>query len=166
MAWSAAVLVGQDLSAFDLVGLLGVVRRHDDAASDEAMLQEIVDSLVAMKGAVEGFGDALAGEVVFGGTEATGDQDDVGAVDGDLDGGAKVIAVVADDGLERYGDAEVVEARGEVERVGVLTMRREHLGTDGDDLCKHVWYLMVARAGVNPCDELHGLGRQGVFARR
>jgi hypothetical protein len=87
-----------------------------------------------MEGEVEGFGEALAGEVVFGGAEAAGEKDDVGAVDGDVDGGAEMVAIVADDGLERDGDAEVVEAGGEVERVGVLAMRREHLGANGDDL--------------------------------
>ena len=45
-----------------------------------------------------------------------------------------MVAVVADDGLERDGNAEVVEAGGEVKGVGVLTMRCEHLGDNGDDL--------------------------------
>ena len=46
-------------------------------------------------------------------------------------------AIVADDGLEGDGDAQIVEARGEVEGVGVLAMRCEHLGTDGDDFSNH-----------------------------
>ena len=105
-----------------------------------------------MEREVEGVGDALAGEVVFGGAEAAGEDDDVGAAEGDADGGGEVVAVVADDGLEGDGDAEVVEAGGEVERVGVLAMRREHLGADGDDFSDHVG-SMVARAALNSCDE-------------
>ena len=42
-------------------------------------------------------------------------------------------AVVADDRLERHGDAEVVEDLGDVERVGVGLVRREQLAADGDD---------------------------------
>jgi hypothetical protein len=76
---------------------------------------------------VEGVGDALAGEVVFGGAEAAGEQDDVGAAERDADGFGEVGAVVADDGLEGDGDAEVVETGGEIEGVGVLAMRCEHL---------------------------------------
>ena len=87
-----------------------------------------------MEGELEGFGEALAGEVVFGGAEAAGEKDDVGAVDGGVDGGAEMLPVVTDDGLERDGDAEVVEAGGEEKRVGVLAMRCQHLGANGDDL--------------------------------
>jgi hypothetical protein len=46
-------------------------------------------------------------------------------------------AVVADDGFESYGDAEVVETVGEVEGVGVLAMGRQHFGADGDDFSEH-----------------------------
>ena len=87
---------------------------------------------------VEGLGEALAGEVVFGGAEAAGEEDDVGAVERDGDGRGEVIAVVADDGLEGDRYAEVVEACGEVEGVGVLGKRREHLGPNGDDFSDHV----------------------------
>ncbi len=90
--------------------------------------------MVADERKVEGLGDALAGEVVFGGAEAAGEDDDVGAVEGDVHGRAEVVAVVADDAFEGTGDAEVVETSGEVEGVGVLAMRREHLGANGDDL--------------------------------
>ncbi len=134
LAGRAAVEVGQDLGAFDLVGLLGVVGRHLHVAGGEALLEELEDGLVAEEREIEGFGEALAGEVVLGGAEAAGEKDDVGAVDGDVDGGAEMVAIVADDGLERDGDAEVVEAGGEVKRVGVLAMRCQHLGANGDDL--------------------------------
>lgn len=134
LAGGAAVGVGQDGGAFDLVGLLGVVGRHGHVTGGEALAQEFEEGFVAVEREVEGLGEALAGEVVFGGAEAAGEEDDVGAVEGDIDGRAEVVAVVADDGLEGYGDAEVVEAGGEVEGVGVLTVRREHLGANGDDL--------------------------------
>ena len=46
-------------------------------------------------------------------------------------------AAVADDGFEGDGDADLVELFGEVERVGVLAERGEHLGADGDDFGFH-----------------------------
>ena len=45
---------------------------------------------------------------------------------------------VADDGLEGDGDAEVVELFGEEEGVGVLPVRGEHFGADGDDFSDHI----------------------------
>jgi hypothetical protein len=45
-----------------------------------------------------------------------------------------MVAIVTNDGLERDSHAEVVETSGEVKGVGVLTMRCEHLGANGDDL--------------------------------
>ena len=87
---------------------------------------------------VEGVGDALAGEVVFRGAEAAGEQKDVGAVERDTDGVGEVRTVVADDGFEGDGDAEVVETAREVERVGVLAVRREHFTADGDDFSDHI----------------------------
>ena len=92
------------------------------------------EGFAALEREVEGLGEALAGEVVFGGAEAAGEKDDVGAGERSVNGGDEMIAVVADDGLEGDDDTEVIEAGGEVEGVGVLTVRGQHLGTDGDDL--------------------------------
>ena len=122
------------------VGLADVVGWHGHVAGGEAGLEGGEDVGVAVEGEVEDLGEALAGEVVFCGAEASGEEDDVGAAEGDADGGGEVTAVVADDGLEGDGDAEVVEAGGEVEGVGVLAMRREHLGANGDDFCDHLGY--------------------------
>ncbi len=79
----------------------------------EAGLQRGEYSGVGLQLEAERGGDALAGEVVFGGAETAGEQHDVGAVQRDADGVGEVLAVVADDGLEGDGDAEVVEAGGE-----------------------------------------------------
>ncbi len=134
LAGSAAVAVGEDGRRLRLVGLLGVVGRHVHVAGGEALAGGTRGRRsLRWSGRSRVSATALAGEVVFGGAEAAGEEDDVGAVEGDVDGRAEVVAVVADDGLEGDGDAEVVEAGGEVEGVGVLTMRREHLGANGDD---------------------------------
>ncbi len=44
---------------------------------------------------------------------------------------------VADDGFEGDGNAEIVEAGGEIEGVGVLPEGGEHFGADGDDFSDH-----------------------------
>ncbi len=90
-------------------------------------------SRVQILHSIPGIGEAVAGEVVFGGAKAAGEDEDIGAGEGGADGGGEVPAVVADDSCEGDGDAEVVEAGGEVEGVGVLAMRCEHLGAYGDD---------------------------------
>ncbi len=139
LAGGAAVGVGEDGGAGEDVGLLGVVGRHDDLAGGVALVEVGDDGVVAVELEVEGCGDGFAGEVVFGGAEAAGEEDDVGAGDGDADGGGEVGEVVADDGFEGDGDAEVVESLGEVEGVGVLAEGRQHLGADGDDFSDHVF---------------------------
>jgi len=88
----------------------------------------------------ERVGDAVAREVVFGGTESAGGDDDVSAGERDADGGGEVRGVVAEDGLEGDGNTERVETVGEEERVGVGAVRRQHLGADGDDFSDHgIW---------------------------
>jgi hypothetical protein len=138
LAWGAAVGVGEEGCAVDELGLLGVVGGHGHAAGCKPRLQRQDRGRVGVELEVEGFGGALTGEVVFGGAKAAGEEDDVGAVEGDADGVGEVGAVVADDGFEGDGDAEVVEAGGEIERVGVLAMGRQHFRADSDDFSEHV----------------------------
>jgi hypothetical protein len=141
LAGSGAVGVGEEDGTLEDIGLTDVVGGHGDVAGGEAGLEGGEYGGVAVEGEVEDLGEALAGEVVFSGAEAAGEENDVGAAEGDADGAGEVAAVVADDGLEGDRDAEVVEAGGEVEGVGVLAMRGEHLGADGDDFGDHVWPL-------------------------
>ncbi len=143
LAGGAAVLVVEDDRAVEDVGLLGVVGWHDHLAGGEAFVEGGEDGVVGVDVDAERGGDGLAGEVVFGGAEAAGEDDDVGAGDGDDGGAGEVGEVVADDGLEGDLDAEVVEAFGEVEGVGVLAEGREHLGARGDDFSDHVWWWLL-----------------------
>ena len=69
--------------------------------------------------AVERLGDGVAGDIVFGGSEAAGENQDGGAAHGLAHLGGQAIAVVADDALGDHFDAELVQLRGEVERVGI-----------------------------------------------
>ena len=137
LAGGAALWVLEDGGAFEDVGLLGVVGRHHHLARGEALVERGEDGGVAAKRDAECGGDGFAGEVVFGGAEAAGEEDDVGAGDRDAGGSGEVIEIVADDGLEGDLDAEIVELGGEEERVGVLPVRREHLGAGCDNFCLH-----------------------------
>ena len=139
-AGSAAVLVFEDGSAVEDVGLLGVVGRHDHLAGGETFVECGENGVVGVEADAKRGGDGFAGEVVFGGAEAAGEDDDVGARECDEGGAGEVREIVADDGLEGDLDAEVVEAVGEVEGVGVLAEGREHLGAGGDDFSDHVLF--------------------------
>ena len=59
-------------------------------------------------------GDRLAGEVVLGGAEAAGHDDDVGALEGALDRLGEALEVIADGGLVVEVDADGGEAGGDV----------------------------------------------------
>ena len=137
LAGRAAGFVLQQDGAVDDVGLLFVVGRHGDAPRQEFELQREKGFIVTMKREAERCGDCLAGKVIFRGAEAAGENDDVGAADRDGGGGGEMVEVIADDGFEGDRDAELVEGSGEVKRVGVLTVRRQHLGTGGDDFGDH-----------------------------
>ena len=137
LAGGAAVGVFEEDGAVEDVGLFGVVGGHGDLAGGESLVERGEDGGVGAEVDVECGGGGFAGEVVFGGAEAAGEDDDVGAGDGDGGGAGEVREVVADDGLEGDLYAEVVEAVGEVEGVGVLTVGREHLGAGSDDFSDH-----------------------------
>ena len=49
----------------------------------------------------------------------------------------QILVPVAHDGLECDGDADAIELFREVKRVGVLAVRGEHLGANGDDFGFH-----------------------------
>ncbi len=86
----------------------------------------------------EGGGDRFAGEVVVGRAEAAGHDDEVGAVEGALEGVDDAVEVVAHDGLEVEVDAEGGQARGEPGGVGVDDLAEQDFGAYGDDLGLHV----------------------------
>ena len=83
------------------------------------------------------FGHGLAGEIVFGGSEAAAEDENVGAEQAVLCCGNEAPPIVADDTLENYVDAQQIELLGEVERVGVHAEGREHLGTHRNDFGVH-----------------------------
>ena len=155
------------LRAVEDVGLLGVVRRHGHAARGEALVERGEDVGVAAELEAEGGGDGFAGEVVFGGAEAAGEEDDVGA------GDARSAALVR---CSRLSPTMVLKATwtprslrplGEVERVGVLPEGREHLRAGGDDFSDHdrgcsMKLMRCARMGPT-CHDLSNSNQRSPF---
>ena len=92
---------------------------------------------VAAEGEREGLGDGFAGEVVLGGAQAAHQDQNIDAAESGADGVDEVFAAVADDGLEGYGDSQLVEFFRQIEGIGVLAEGGEHLGADGDDFGFH-----------------------------
>ena len=82
-------------------------------------------------------GRGFAGQVVFRGPQTAHQDDDVGAAQGGADGVDQIPAAIANDGLERDGNADPVQLFRQVKRVGVLPEGSQHLGTDGNDLGFH-----------------------------
>ena len=104
----AASIVEHDC-AFDNVGLLRIVRRHGDAPLGEALVHRGHDRMITFKFHTESSGYALAREVVLGGTETAGDNNDVRTPDGSACNSGEMVEVIADHGLERDNDSQFVE---------------------------------------------------------
>ena len=137
LAGRAAVGVGQQRRTVEDVGLLGVVGRHGDAAGGEALVQPGEQLVVGLHADAERGGNGLARQVVFGGSEAAREHDDVGTGECDAGRAGKMRKRVADNGLEGYLHAQIVQLLREEERVRVLPERRQHFGAGGDNFSDH-----------------------------
>ena len=83
------------------------------------------------------FGHGFARKVIFGGTESADEDDDVGTPHGQFRRGGEIVTVVADDAFEAHFDSQLVQFVGEIERVGVLPVGREHLRAHGNGFGVH-----------------------------
>ena len=137
LSGSGTAIVGQNVGAVDHVGLPFVDFGHLAIGGGEALRQPIGNGGIEDKFAVKRLGDGFAGDIVFGGSEAAGENQDGGAGQGLPHLGGHAFAIVADDALGDHFDAELVQLRGEIERVGIDALAGEHLTADGDDLGVH-----------------------------
>ena len=69
----------------------------------------------------------------------------------DANGIHQILAAVANDGLERHGDANLVELLRKEKRVGVLPVRGEHLRADGDDFRFHKSSFQLLASSFQLC---------------
>ena len=137
LAGSGAAAVLQQLGSGDAVGLLDVVFRHAHAVCGGAGVQGGHHFVIALQFDAERLGHALAREIVLGGAEASGKNNDLGAGERDAAGLQQVLAAVADNGLEDDLDAKLVETPGQEQGIGVLAEGRQELGADRYDLSIH-----------------------------
>ncbi len=117
---SGAFGVGNDCRSLDDIGLLEIVVGHRNAAFGKPSGQCDDQLGVAAHVDTQRFGNSLAGQVVFGGPEATHDADEIDARECCADGADEVAPTVAGDGFEVDGDTDLIELFGQVERIGVL----------------------------------------------
>ena len=87
--------------------------------------------------AAEHSGQGLFGDVVLGGAEPPGDDDDVGISQGAFHAPDDLCAVVADRNLFVYDDAGGVEVLGDGYGVRIHDLADEDFIADGDDRCFH-----------------------------
>ena len=119
------------------VGLLGIVGRHLHAALGEALFEFCHDLRIALQFQSERVGHRFARQIVFGGAEAAGENNDVRTPHGKFSGCGQSFEVVAHNALEAHFNAQFIQFFGEVERVGVLTMGSKQLRANRDDLGVH-----------------------------
>ena len=95
------------------------------------------DPLVGHQFAAEHSGQGLFGDVVLGGSEPPGDDDDVGISQGAFHAPDDLCAVVADRNLFVYDDAGGVEVLGDGYGVRIHDLADEDFIADGDDCRFH-----------------------------
>ncbi len=113
--------------------LAPIVHRHLPAPRRKALLHRLDDRRILIERQVEMRRHHFPREVIVGGTEAAGQDQHAVPRQRVRDVRGQLVAVVADDGLERDRDPKVVEDLRDVERVGVGLLRREQFAAHGDD---------------------------------
>ena len=136
-AGGGAARVGDRAGGGDEHRLLDVALREAEAAGGEEGAQPLLHLFVHVHLLVQAEGDRLAGEVVLGGAEAAGDEDEVGALVGAAYRLRQALEVVADGGNVVHVDAHGRQADGEVLRIGVEDLAEQYLRANGDDLRLH-----------------------------
>src|ERR1022692_795607 len=82
LARCGPAFIRKDDSAFDNVGLFGIVRRHGDAPLGKALIHRSDNVVIALDFDAKRCSHALAREVILRGTKTAGDNDDVRTADG------------------------------------------------------------------------------------
>src|SRR5581483_1040094 len=112
---------------------LEIVLRNRDAPRRGAGMQGGHLRSIAAQCELKSLGGGFARKVVLCGPKAAHQENYVDAPQRCANGVDQVFTAVADDGLERDQDTDLVQLEGEVKRIGVLSMRSEHLRADGDN---------------------------------
>ena len=126
--------VVEDGAAHRQHGLLAVVLRHGPARPGEVGPNGLQDVRVELELSAEGLADGLLGQVVVGGAQAPGGDDDVRPAAGDVQGVRQALGVVPHHRVVVDGDPQGAEALGDDLGVQVGDVAQQELGADGDQL--------------------------------
>ena len=130
-------LIGQPIGPFRHQCLTEVVLGHGPSEAREAFLDAAADFRDFPKLPPQHFGQNVPVDVVFRGTEAAGDDNELGSVHCPTEHGSQAFGLVAHDRFVSDFDAQSIEFLGEEERVGVHPLGREQLGSHGDNFGIH-----------------------------
>ena len=86
------------------------------------------------QGLAKGLADGLLGQVVIGGPQAAGGDDDVRPLPGDVQSVFQALGVVAHHRVPEDVDADGGQGLGDVPGIGVDDVAEEQLRAHGDDL--------------------------------
>ncbi len=110
---------------------------HGAAKAAKARFDGMQHGLVQNELAAQQLGHGFAGQVVQGGSESAGGNDQLDAAEGLAEGVANVLVLVADHGLASHLDAEMVEALCKQKGIGVHAIRRKQFRADCNDFSFH-----------------------------
>ena len=136
-AGGGAVGIGEDGGAFGDHGLDLDIGGHGTAARGKELFDPGEGGRVEDQFAAEGMGGKLAGEVVAGGAEAAGDEDEIGTAQRLAEGGLDARAVVGDAHLAGDFVAEVGELAAKPLLVGVEDAPDQEFGAGVDEFDAH-----------------------------
>src|ERR1700719_1134218 len=78
LTWGRAIRIWKDGGAVENVGLLGIVGSHLPTAIGKALFQASQDFRIAPQTQAQRFANRLAGKIVFRGSEAAAEDQNVG----------------------------------------------------------------------------------------
>ena len=136
-ARGGAPVVGEDGAALGQVGLLEVVVRHGTAGVEplEVIPDPLGGRLVIHQLLAKALGQHVLGQVVAGGSQAAGGDDDVGPALGHLHRRLQPLGIVPHHDVVVHVDAQGAQPLGEHLGVGVGDVAQEQFGAYCDEFC-------------------------------
>lgn len=132
LAWRGAVGIGKDLGILKDEALFKIVGGGHAATLGEEVADVGLDGLVVAEGNAECLAEGLDGAVIGSGAEAAGEENEIGSLEGLLDGGDHIGGIIADLGGPAEGDALFGEEAAEPCEVGILAETDKEFIADGD----------------------------------
>ena len=115
--------------------LLAVVFRHGQMNIPREISPDGFQHILPQhQGLAEGLADGLLGQVVIGGTQASGGEDDVRPLPGNFQSLSQPGGIVPHHGVPEHVDAHAAQGLGQLLGVGVDNVAEEQLRAHGDDL--------------------------------